>query len=159
MGTDGSVFFSGPKGVVRVHSFAQGNVERVAATIHGPLRLRGDVLYVMWRETSAVLRFQPRVVDTTPPKKSGGGFLDGPASRRKESMDIQLGYVGITDVAPISINNGNFFSSVVLALLPQVASLGLFDGHPSSRLIILQIFSANVAESAASAPTRPPPRS
>ncbi len=114
VGTDGSVFFSGPKGVVRVHSFSQGNVERVAATIHGPLRLRGDVLYVMWRETSAVLRFQPRVVDTNPPKKSGGGFFDGPASRRSESMDIQLGYVGISDVAPISISNGTVFSSVVL---------------------------------------------
>lgn len=121
---DGSLFISGPKGVVRVTPTKDApKAESVATPIHGPLRLRADVLYVMWRETSSVLRFHPRMVDATPPPPPSAqtapshkhsAYWDGPGSRRRKSLDLRLGYFAMSDTAPITVSNDSTFRSLVL---------------------------------------------
>ena len=61
---DGGVFVSLPGGID--HLGSDGTVTRVTEGVHGPLRLRHQTLYVLWRERRAVVRLAPKAEASGP---------------------------------------------------------------------------------------------
>ena len=97
---DGTLYVSGPAGIVRLRSF-DAAPERIVTAIHGPLRLRGDRLYVLWRAGSTVLRIAPHAeqIETatiTIPPEHPSIFREGPASDRQQSLDGGIRYTMIS---------------------------------------------------------------
>jgi len=81
---DGSLYLSMPRGIVKLHVL-DGPAERIARGIHGPLRLRGQSLFVLWREHSTVLQLTKRT-------HHENIFTEGPAQDRRESIDFSAAY-------------------------------------------------------------------
>jgi hypothetical protein len=62
--TAGRIYLSSEKGVIQITAKNQANI--VAAGAHGPLRIRGEKLYILWREKSAVVQIGERRAGSAP---------------------------------------------------------------------------------------------